>query len=201
VVPRRWLRGRRIGEATALGRFVDVGDAASLATLRSGLAARAIHYDLAEIDAATIRLAAPRSFTQEVSRFVYEWRDEGGPSPAFATGRVSATNSSTGRSSSRHPRQRVRSPNRARLRSSRRIRILWKQCAFSASHLSEVAGCGGPEPTRTSPPNDRCEQQAARSSCRLPLGAWRVYARSCSGASGEIRRNGISPRAGLSRPI
>jgi len=81
VVPRRWLRGRRIGEATALGRFVDVGDAASLATLRSGLAARAIHYDLAEIDAATIRLEAPRSFTQEVSRFVYEWRDEGG---AFA---------------------------------------------------------------------------------------------------------------------
>ncbi len=81
VVPRRWLRGRRLGEATALGRFVDVGDAASLTTLRSGLAARAIHYDLAEIDAATIRLEAPRSFTQEVSRFVYEWRDEGG---AFA---------------------------------------------------------------------------------------------------------------------
>ena len=72
VVPRTWLAGRLIGEATVEGRFVDVGDSASLATLRVALAANAIHHGLDEIDAATIRLRAPRAFTQQVSRYVYE---------------------------------------------------------------------------------------------------------------------------------
>lgn len=71
-MPRTWLEGRLIGEATVEGRFVDVGDTASLATLRAALAAQAIHYGLDEIDAATIRLRAPRAFTQQVSRYVYE---------------------------------------------------------------------------------------------------------------------------------
>ena len=78
VVPRRWLEGRMIGEAAAQGRFADVGDAESLATLRRELASRAIHYGLSDLDAGVIRLSAPRAFTQEVSRFVYEWRDEDG---------------------------------------------------------------------------------------------------------------------------
>lgn len=69
-VPRTWLDGRRIGEAALQGRFVDVGDARALATLRAALAASAIHYGLDEIDAGTIRLSAPRAFTQGVSRFV-----------------------------------------------------------------------------------------------------------------------------------
>jgi hypothetical protein len=81
VVPRMWLDKRLLGEATVEGRFVDVGDAASLATLRTALAASAIRYGLDEIDAATIRLRAPRAFTQQVSRFVYEQRDDRG---AFA---------------------------------------------------------------------------------------------------------------------
>jgi hypothetical protein len=72
AVPRRWLRGRLIGKATVEGRFVDVGGAASLATLRTALAANAIRHGLDEIDAATIRLRAPRAFTQQVSRYVYE---------------------------------------------------------------------------------------------------------------------------------
>jgi hypothetical protein len=72
TVPRPWLEGRLIGEATAEGRFVDVGDSASLAALRAALAASAIHHGLDEIDAATIRLRAPRAFTQQVSRYVYE---------------------------------------------------------------------------------------------------------------------------------
>jgi RES domain len=71
-VPRTWFDGRLIGEATVAGRFVDVGDSASLATLRAALAASAIHHGLDEIDAATIRLRAPRAFTQRVSRYVYE---------------------------------------------------------------------------------------------------------------------------------
>jgi RES domain len=72
AVPRTWLAGRLIGEAAVEGRFVDVGDSASLATLRTALAASAIHHGLDEIDAATIRLRAPRAFTQQVSRYVYE---------------------------------------------------------------------------------------------------------------------------------
>lgn len=71
-VGRTWLDGRLVGEATVEGRFVDVGDSASLATLRAALAASAIHYGLDEIDAATIRLHAPRAFTQQVSRYIYE---------------------------------------------------------------------------------------------------------------------------------
>ncbi len=78
IVPLRWLQGRRIGEAAVPGSFVDIGDAGSLATLRVHLAARAIHYGLSEIDAATIRLDAPRRFTQEVSRLIYEWHEEHG---------------------------------------------------------------------------------------------------------------------------
>jgi hypothetical protein len=76
VVPGGWLQGRRLGQAVVDGRFADIGDATSLATLRGHLAARAIHYGLSEIDAASIRLGAPRRFTQEISRLVYEWHDE-----------------------------------------------------------------------------------------------------------------------------
>ena len=75
AVPRTWLDGRLVGEATAEGCFFDVGDTASLAVLRTALAARAIHHGLDEIDAATIRLRAPRAFTQHVSRYIYEQGD------------------------------------------------------------------------------------------------------------------------------
>lgn len=77
-VPREWLDTRMIGEAAVHGRFADVGDARSLAVLRTALAAGAIRYGLEEIDAATIRLRAPRGFTQQLSRYVYEQRDEYG---------------------------------------------------------------------------------------------------------------------------
>ena len=78
VVPAGWLAGRRVGEAELSGRFVDVGDARSLAMLRTAKAAAAIRHSLGEIDAATIRLSAPRGFTQEISRLVYAWpADEG----------------------------------------------------------------------------------------------------------------------------
>ncbi len=78
AVPRSWLDKRLLGEARVEGRF---GDTTSLATLRMALAASAIRHGLDEIDAATIRLRAPRAFTQQVSRFVYEQRDDQG---AFA---------------------------------------------------------------------------------------------------------------------
>jgi hypothetical protein len=69
---RSWLDNRLLGEATIAGDFVDIGDSTSLATLRTALAAVAIHHGLDDIDGATIRLRAPRAFTQQVSRFVYE---------------------------------------------------------------------------------------------------------------------------------
>ncbi len=71
AVPTTWLNGRLIGEATVEGSFADIGDATSLSVLRTALAASAIHHRLNEIDAATIRLSAPRGFTQQVSRYVY----------------------------------------------------------------------------------------------------------------------------------
>jgi hypothetical protein len=77
VVPWSWLDTRTCGEATVEGAFADVGEAGSLTVLRTALAARALHYGLADIDGATIRVSAPRRFTQEISRFVYESNDSG----------------------------------------------------------------------------------------------------------------------------
>lgn len=79
VVPSHWLADRLIGQAQLPGRFVDVGHAETIATLRSVAAAEAIRFGLEEIDASTIRLSAPRGFTQAISRLVYEWRGDGAP--------------------------------------------------------------------------------------------------------------------------
>jgi hypothetical protein len=61
-----------VGEATLEGRYADVGHSRSLSYLRKALAARIVHHRLGDLDAATIRLSAPRQFTQEVSRLIYE---------------------------------------------------------------------------------------------------------------------------------
>ena len=78
TVPPEWFEGRLVGVAELDGVYADIGAAASLAAVRSHLAARAIHHGLADIDAAAIRLSAPRRFTQDVSRLVYERRTERG---------------------------------------------------------------------------------------------------------------------------
>jgi len=78
AVPRSWLRDRTLGAGALNGAYADVGDARSIAFIREELAPRAIHHGLDEIDAATLRLRAPRIFTQEVSRRVYECRSERG---------------------------------------------------------------------------------------------------------------------------
>jgi len=67
-----WLERRRIGEASVEGRFADIGHSESLAQIRRDLASRIVHYRLSDLDASTIRLSAPRRFTQEISRYVYE---------------------------------------------------------------------------------------------------------------------------------
>ena len=77
VVPREWIDQRCVGTARLVGEYVDVGHHESLAELRAELADRVVHYGLHDLDAAAIRLTAPRSFTQEVSRFVFEQTAEG----------------------------------------------------------------------------------------------------------------------------
>jgi RES domain len=76
TVPAAWLSARLLGTAHADGISVDLGDSHSLAFLRERMAARILHYGLDDFDAAAIRLRAPRPFTQEISRLVYE-RPEG----------------------------------------------------------------------------------------------------------------------------
>lgn len=78
VVPPEWFERRLMGVAELAGAYAEVGAAASLAVIRSQLAGRALHHGLTDVDAAAIRLAAPRSFTQEVSRLVYESRTAAG---------------------------------------------------------------------------------------------------------------------------
>ena len=77
-LPRSWLDDRLLGEGILEGACADIGHSRSLAYLRGRLAARVVHYGLEDLDAAAIRLRAPRRFTQEVSRFVYECSGEAG---------------------------------------------------------------------------------------------------------------------------
>ncbi|MBI2709507.1 MAG: RES domain-containing protein [Actinobacteria bacterium] len=71
VVPASWVEQRCVGRATLVGDYADVGHHESLAELRTALAARVVHHRLHDLDAGTIRLTAPRAFTQDVSRYVF----------------------------------------------------------------------------------------------------------------------------------
>jgi hypothetical protein len=72
IIPATWLAARAIGEATLTGVYADVGHARSLTYLRTVMAGRLIHYDIPDLDAAAIRLSAPRRFTQEISNHIYK---------------------------------------------------------------------------------------------------------------------------------
>ena len=80
-VPARWRHERVLGHGVpdeVNGLLVVVGGSVSLATLRCALAGVARRFGLRDLDAAAIRLSAPRGFTQVVSRFVYDAVAEGG---------------------------------------------------------------------------------------------------------------------------
>ena len=81
-VPVSWSRGRVIGEATVAARCAQVGHSRSLAALRQQLSRLVVRYHLEDLDAAAIRLRAPRAFTQHVSRFIYQCTDQDG-APQF----------------------------------------------------------------------------------------------------------------------
>lgn len=131
VLPRRWLAGRVIGEASLDGSFVDIGDADTLATIRAELAARAIHYGLSDVDAAAIRLHAPRRFTQEIRASSTSGTSKTEAVPASDIGLVSVISSSTGRSSSPRPRPSCR-VRRACLRRSH-LTLLISSAPWSCS--------------------------------------------------------------------
>ena len=67
-----WLRSRCVGTARVKGTFVDVGNSTSLAHLRTALAPLVVEHELDDLDAAAVRLSAPREFTQEISRYLYD---------------------------------------------------------------------------------------------------------------------------------
>lgn len=77
AVPVEWVEQRCVGTASLIGDYVDVGHHETLAELRMALAARVVHYGLHDLDAASIRLTAPRAFTQEISRFVFDQTVDG----------------------------------------------------------------------------------------------------------------------------
>jgi hypothetical protein len=54
------------------GDYADVGHHESLAELRTALAARVVHHGVHDLDAATLRLSAPRAFTRAVARYVVD---------------------------------------------------------------------------------------------------------------------------------
>jgi RES domain-containing protein len=83
IIPATWLETRAIGEATLTGVYADVGHARSLTYLRTAMARRLIHYDIPDLDAAAIRLSAPRRFTQEISNHTYRLSAPDG-TPRFA---------------------------------------------------------------------------------------------------------------------
>jgi hypothetical protein len=77
VVPRGWVDARSVGSGTLVGNYVDLGHHETLAELREALAARVVHYAVHDLDAATIRLSAPRAFTQEISRHIFDSTADG----------------------------------------------------------------------------------------------------------------------------
>lgn len=81
-VPLSWASGRVVGKASGTARCAQVGHSRSLAHLRQELSQLVVRYRLEDLDAAAIRIRAPRAFTQNVSRFVYECTDDDG-APQF----------------------------------------------------------------------------------------------------------------------
>src|SRR5258708_27840846 len=78
LLPRSWLQGRVVCEASVLGRFCNVGAAASLGYLHGALAAPLVRYGIRQLDGAAIRQTAPRRFTQEISSYLYSLSDRRG---------------------------------------------------------------------------------------------------------------------------
>lgn len=76
LLPESWRWPRRIGSARLTGWYAVPGQKESLQTLRSRFLSLAIKLRLPDVDAAAIRLAEPREFTQAIAAWLY---DQSGP--------------------------------------------------------------------------------------------------------------------------
>lgn len=72
VVPASWRRARRIGTASLSGWYALPADKESLPALRSRFLPLAIRLHLPDVDAGTIRLAKPRTFTQHIAQWIFQ---------------------------------------------------------------------------------------------------------------------------------
>jgi hypothetical protein len=77
-LPVSWRWPRRVGSALLHGWYAVPGDKESLPTLRARFLALAVKLRLPDVDAASIRLAEPRSFTQSIAAWLYEQTAPGG---------------------------------------------------------------------------------------------------------------------------
>ncbi|MCD6725989.1 MAG: RES family NAD+ phosphorylase [Solirubrobacteraceae bacterium] len=83
IVPGDWPTRRHVGTAVHPGNFADVGHSDSLAHLRAALTSRLVHFGVDDLDGGELRSRAPRTLTQEISRYVFErGADAGGRSLA-----------------------------------------------------------------------------------------------------------------------
>ena len=71
-VPRSWLVPRCAGIALMNGTFADVRKPATVREIRDRFGSTAAALDLDEIDAAVLKLTAPREFTQRVAAWLYQ---------------------------------------------------------------------------------------------------------------------------------
>jgi hypothetical protein len=81
VVPRSWCSERVITTGTptdVIGSFVMVSAARTIATLRQAFASLVLQHGLDDLDAAAIRLSAPRAFTQQLSSYFEAQLDDTG---------------------------------------------------------------------------------------------------------------------------
>lgn len=80
LVPAEWRTRRRLARASMTGVFLVVGSTSTLATLRQHFLAAARALGLADVDAAAVRVPAPRAFTQAVAKRLYSVElDDGEP--------------------------------------------------------------------------------------------------------------------------
>ncbi len=72
TVPVSWLHPRTAGQALMSGEFADVSDARTVSVLRDLFAGEAIALGLPELDAAALKLRAPRRLTQQIAGWLYQ---------------------------------------------------------------------------------------------------------------------------------
>lgn len=72
TVPISWLHPRTAGQAVMAGAFADVSDAHTVSVLRQVFAGEAVTLGLSDLDAAALKLRAPRTLTQQIAGWLYQ---------------------------------------------------------------------------------------------------------------------------------